>query len=377
MRLDQTDRVKLGERIRGARQAVGLTQEQVAKGLNVARTTLVAIESGERQVRAEELVALASLFGLSTNALLRDTAVHVNLVGQFRKNTGVEESAALETLRLLNKLASSCAELERRLGHVHKYALPAERTVGRGPLEAQAEDLALELRNHLGVGISPIPDVISLLELELGVRVFIRGLPSKISGVSAYHPEVGACVLINSKHRPERQVWTAAHETLHLLVDRNSPEVCYDDGGAKSPSERLADFFAAAFLMPGAAVRRHHAEAGRFSARELILMAKRFHVSIEAMCRRLEQLKLVAAGTYERLQRQGISNEVVRQVLGDDPSQRALPPPRLTMLAVEAFSKGLLTEGQVSDMLAIDRIAVREMLDALGDDLASLDSAGD
>jgi DNA-binding XRE family transcriptional regulator len=50
-RLEEIDREKLGERLRIARNAAGMTQEQAAMVLNVARTTMAAIERGKRQVR--------------------------------------------------------------------------------------------------------------------------------------------------------------------------------------------------------------------------------------------------------------------------------------------------------------------------------------
>ena len=57
--------VVMGSRLRQARKAVGLTQAHVADGLGMARTTLVAIEKGERPVRPDELADLQALYGVS------------------------------------------------------------------------------------------------------------------------------------------------------------------------------------------------------------------------------------------------------------------------------------------------------------------------
>ena len=43
-------------RLRRAREDQGLSQGSVAEELGVARTTIVAIEQGERQLRPEELL---------------------------------------------------------------------------------------------------------------------------------------------------------------------------------------------------------------------------------------------------------------------------------------------------------------------------------
>lgn len=61
-----------GLRIRNLRKRAGLTQEQVAAELNVARPTITAIEKGERKVSAEELAILASLYECSVNDLYQE-----------------------------------------------------------------------------------------------------------------------------------------------------------------------------------------------------------------------------------------------------------------------------------------------------------------
>ena len=55
-------RVRLGERLREAREYVGLTQDEVAKRLGVPRSALSNIEAGQRKVDALELRTLARLY---------------------------------------------------------------------------------------------------------------------------------------------------------------------------------------------------------------------------------------------------------------------------------------------------------------------------
>ena len=68
-----------------ARDGGDLTQADAAAAIGVARTTIVAIEQGQRRVRMGELQKLAQLYGTSVNALLRREAVHVDLAPRFRK----------------------------------------------------------------------------------------------------------------------------------------------------------------------------------------------------------------------------------------------------------------------------------------------------
>lgn len=373
--LEHIDTVQLGERLKVARTAVGLTQEQAASALNVARTTMVAIERGDRQVRPSELIALAGLYKTTVHALVRPTALHIDLVGQFRRGAqrSPNENESIEVMRLLHRLATTSVELERRLGRPLIMNYPPERPIGRGRLDQQAEDLAMEVRTRLGIGLGPISDLFTLLELEMGVRIFVRPLPSNISGVFAYHDELGACILLNANHPKTRRAWTLAHELAHFMTRRNVPTVSFIKESEDGLFEDFADLFASALLMPGSIIRRAFAdlvgEHGRFTPRHLILTAHRFHVSVEALCRRLEQLELVERGTYEALRERGLRQDIIRQVIGDSAEEeRPGPTPRFAVMAVDAYSAGLLSESQLVDMLMLDRVQVRQLIDEFPDD---------
>ncbi|MFH1554743.1 MAG: helix-turn-helix transcriptional regulator [Pseudomonadota bacterium] len=58
----EPDRLALGEKLRKAREYVGLKQEDVAKHLDIPRSALSNIESGMRKVEALELSRLSKLY---------------------------------------------------------------------------------------------------------------------------------------------------------------------------------------------------------------------------------------------------------------------------------------------------------------------------
>jgi len=379
--LNAVNATQVGDRLRIARSSAGLTQEAAAAILGVARTTLVAIERGQRRVRPGELRDLSRLYSVSANQLLRPTAVHVDIVGRFRRArlAGPSEHASAEAVRLLNWLVSSYVELERMLDKPHTTHYPPEQPLVPGDITEQAEDAALGLRHRLGLGLAPIPDIVSLFELEMGIRIFVRPLDSTISGVFAYDNKVDACILLNSKHPRQRRAMTAAHEIGHFMSNRSAPDVYHEEQTSASKEERFAVAFGVALLMPAAAIRRRFREIcsadSRFSARHLILLAHTFYVSPEAVCRRLEGLGLLPQGMWESLRERGFSAEKVREVLGDPaPDDTLIIPPRLSLLAAEAYQRGLISEGQLCEKLQMDRLEVRRLLDAL--DARSTDESG-
>jgi hypothetical protein len=90
------------------------------------------------------------------------------------------------------------------------------------------------------------------------------------------------------------------------------------------------------------------------------------------MVRRLEELGLTKAGTWDWFQANGgIKDEHVRQVLGDltapdkDKAEADHPTTlRLNLLAAEAYRQNLLSEGQLARLLQLDRLELRELLDS-------------
>jgi Zn-dependent peptidase ImmA (M78 family)/DNA-binding XRE family transcriptional regulator len=369
--------VEVGERLRVARDQVGLTQADAANAVNLSRTTLVAIEQGQRRVRLEELRALAKLYKTSINEMLRQEAVTAELTPKFRKLFRDKNDPVEEAVQQLSDLARAEVELEGLLGVKRVRNYPAERAILPGDVRAQAEQDALELRQWLGLGLSPVSDIVTLLEMELGVRVYVRGLDGKISGLFAYDDALGACIMLNAKHPRERRTQTAAHELGHLVSTRREPELLELDQAANSREERYATAFGIAFLTPARAVMQKFKEvtlgSEKLTRRHIIVLAHTFGVSREAMVRRLEELKLTKPGTWEWFEANGrITDEQARQVLGDlntpDAHKADASRPttlRLALLAGEAWRRELLSEGQLMRMLHVDRIELRKMLDDL------------
>src|SRR5690606_27417090 len=119
-----------------------------------------------------------------------------------------------------------------------------------------AEDAARQERLRLGLGDQPIPDLLDVLESQVGLRICYWPLPAGVAGMFANAGEGGYCIMVNRKHPHERRRYSLAHEYAHLLTDRHKPGVDYVTGSARRPpAERFADAFAAAFLMPANGVR--------------------------------------------------------------------------------------------------------------------------
>lgn len=302
--LNEISAQEIGRRLRLARENADVRQDEAARVIALSRPTLVAIEKGTRRIRIQELQSLAGRYGVSVNALLRREAVHTDLLPRFRKLRETEDSHTADAVQLLNDLVKADVELENVLGIVREKQYPPERGISAGDVVQLAEQHAQELRNSLGLGSGPITDIFSVIELDIGIRLYQRRLEkgSKVSGLFAYEPTIGACILLNADHPWERRVQSAAHELGHFIGTRQMPEVLEEFEQFLSREERYASTFGRAFLTPRksfeASLKQLMAGAEKLTRRRVILLANQYKISREACVRRLEEIGLARKGTW-------------------------------------------------------------------------------
>lgn len=378
--LNEISAQEIGRRLRIARENAGIRQDVAAQVIGVSRPTLVSIEKGTRRVRIQELQQLARNYSVSVNALLRREAVHTDLIPRFRRLRETEDTHTIEVVQLLNDLVKSEVELENVLGIDRRRNYPPECGINTGDVIELAERHAQELRNWLGLGDGTINDIFSLIELSLGIRLYQRRLSpsSKVSGLFAYDPSVGACILLNANHPLERRIQSAAHELGHFIGTRQVPEVLEENEQFQSREERYANAFGRAFLTPKKnfeeSFRQLTAGAEKLARRHVILLAHQHNISREACVRRLEELGLVRKGTWEWFEMNGrITDKDVKAVLGDaayrnDPVKKEASQtlsPRVSLMVYEAWKRDLMSEGQLTELLKIHRIELRRIIDQI------------
>jgi transcriptional regulator with XRE-family HTH domain len=143
--LNTLDPQILGAHLQEARKARGLTQDAVAVTMEMARTTIVAIEKGERRLTAGELIKLAALYGLSVSRLVGRPQQIEALVPQFRaawKPDAELEACAME----LQKVAEDYLELERLCDRPLAKNYPSVYESEDGTPDQAAEEIAQRSR---------------------------------------------------------------------------------------------------------------------------------------------------------------------------------------------------------------------------------------
>ncbi|MFT4038999.1 MAG: XRE family transcriptional regulator [Thermomicrobiales bacterium] len=369
--LTSIDPAVIGERLAEARRARGLTQQQAADVIGVARTTITAMEKGERRPRATELVKLAQHYGQPVQEFVRaeEATPRPDFIVQFRSQSPGDE--AEPDVRQFQRFCEWYVELEKMLQAPLPQHYPAVYDISGSSPERAAEEVAASERNRLGLGDGPIDDIWGLLESDIGLRVFAYPMDSSsIAGMFNYSPEYGGCIAVNANHPIERQRWSAAHEYAHFLTDRYKPEISVLRTRRRKPgSERFADAFAMNFLMPAAGLTRRftamrRARSSPITPADLLALSHRYGVSAKAMTLRLEELQLLTAGTWDRLDDGGFKSQQAKKLVPLSPRVDQTPT-RYVLLAARALAEAKLTEAELARRLGTDIVSARARVQEL------------
>ena len=414
---------ELSRRLRALRIESGMSQSEVGTQVGVSRSAVTQIESGNRDVTADELVRFSTTFGHSPVSLLsgiergpRESVEEMDgmlddilraLPGQ-----GFDLAEMRTSLDRLIELSRQLTETESALG-VAVYGPQAFAFRGTSPRthwEAahQGYAVAEEERQRLDLGSAPLRDVPETLA-TLRVRISRLALPESVSCVYMHTPETGALVIVNRNSSPEERRFWMVHGFAHLLFE---PErrwlVCSRDEMNRRHEVR-ANAFAGRFLMPTRGVERYLHSIGRdtmgsslggvlevfsdraavpkdksrvrvngrarrgsreFNALELSQVADYFGVTRSLAAHVLGNLRFLSDNARDRLIDMANAGEIDRILsLGRsarDGQESVAFISRLLVLATEARRRGALSANRVEQIAGLSGLDDEERVRLLG-----------
>ena len=279
-----------------------MTQQQLADAMGLRhRQTVAAIETGDRRLRAEELILSMTVLGVDLDYLTDP----FRLVGEgqfsFRTSVGVEEDALDRFEQRAGRWIAMYRELSREQGHPPRWLGYKLNLSDHSSFEdAQAAGEAVVDLWELGA--RPAERLRSAMEDQLHMMVLYVDTPPGISGAASRVPGLN-CALVNRRESEGQRNFDLAHELFHLLTwDALPPErvvpVAHPPRGKRWRAERLAENFASALLMPESTMMRAWAaRAGTADVHErLNEIAGEIGVSSQACKWRLRNLGLFESG---------------------------------------------------------------------------------
>jgi transcriptional regulator with XRE-family HTH domain/Zn-dependent peptidase ImmA (M78 family) len=338
----------VGERLRAARLAAGLTQEELGARARLDRTMIVKIESGDRRIDAMELIRLSSVLQVPVDFLLRPTPAVLS-----HRASGVVEDAdtevARESGRLDLALVAWLHEVQQlvELGVLQpESSLRAEAVVDS---QGTARELALWVRERLGVGLHAIDSLVDLCE-RAGQYVLVTDVPGE--GASVVEGDVAVAV-VSLQGDPGRRRATAAHELGHLVI---GDEYSSDLGihSSRADREALLDAFAAELLLPSQVLTEERGASDDISRDQLLGLAARYRTSWSLAIRQAAHAGVLSAEARRDWGRSTPTRSEFMEAVGWAPQpdlEAVRVPPRYAHAVMEAWRRGALTATRAVELM--------------------------
>jgi Zn-dependent peptidase ImmA (M78 family)/DNA-binding XRE family transcriptional regulator len=340
-------------RIRQLRLARGLSLEGLAVEMGgiVTRQALHLYEQERAHPSPGVTVQLAKALHVKPSDLSEPALFKVEFIA-YRSRSGLRKRDGESVKAYFGTQLERRAQLQSRCCPGLPFDLPLQRLKVQ-TLE-DAEEASKQLRDKWRLGRDAIGDLTVVLEDHL-VHVIRIEASEKFDGLSAIVREHGKPVAVGVASRAgvpgDRQRFSLAQKLAHLVMKI--------EGGLDA--EKAAHRFAGAFLLPEAAVRREIGDKrSSLLPSELRLLKRRFKVSLQAIVKRLHDLRIISDPVYKSaffmISRYGWrkvepdpiapeNSEWCRQV-----AARGLAEKQLTAAEVERLT-GLKFEGDVPTSL--------------------------
>ena len=401
------DQAELGRRLKNAREACGLTQDDVAQEMGLGRPTIAQIEVGNRSVSGLELSRFAYLYGRDIRDFLAPAFSADGLTSVLFRADEDAGDGVKAALRDCIALGYRLRDLEALLGVNRSMSgvasYPSVSMSSKWEAIQSGTHAALEERRRLGLGSGPLSDLPSLLESQ-GIRTGLIDMPEGVSGLMIAESSVGLLVVVNRKHPPVRQRFSWCHEYAHILLDHAKQGHISREAERTELIEVRANVFAANFLMPEEGVRQFMTSLGKGSASrvhaevydesgvvpvdsrtvggsqdlqiyDVVKLAHHFGVSVLSALYRLLNLKLVTERQFEEIRKmdtEGLSHSVA-DLLGLDeiPAKdhvRAFCR-RYLVVALEAYRREKISRRKLMDLsasLGVEKSEVENVILNLG-----------
>lgn len=331
----------IGERIKQARKAAGLSLRALAERAQVTAMAISKYETGKSTPSSGVLLNLAKALGVRTEYFFRPVKVELHEVN-YRKHSKL----AVKTLAQIEGDAieqlERFIELEELLpnGPVAPFKLPAGLPAHVNALD-EIEDVALKLREKWQLGIDPIPVVTDMLE-ERGIKVIQSdAIPGDFDGLACNVNNIPV-IAVSAQAPGDRQRFTMAHELGHLVLqDRLAPEL---------DIEAAANRFAGAFLAPASEVRKELGEKRSvLEPRELAVLKKAYGLSMQGWMHRAKDLGILPGFAYVEMRKFFSAQGWTKTEPGEQyPKER---PQLFEQLVYRALGQDLISESKAAELL--------------------------
>lgn len=347
----------VGAQVRSWRKARGLLQKELAAKANMNVTQLWALENGRFSPTVRNTERIASALNITLLQLLSSPDEQLNPPGTAdgaKRRPRAPVSGIMPVLKSsddtpdvdaptrdrLHSLIEKAREVESAHSALTPTNLPLSSQVSTS--EAGAEQLAYELRAHLGIGSAIVHDTLPLFESH-GVRVLDAKLPDRPGSISFYdtrNKNFTVFIASQYKNKPWRRDFLLLAEIGRAFLFTRHDHMPYHE---TKRNRRFVHHFAATFLQPESAVRNAvyslNVKPDEWTYELLLRMKERFGVSAQFFAIRLKELALVTRRAFDEFNRQ--IKRHYESTGYDEPMARERRPGRAYDLAALSYGRSV------------------------------------
>lgn len=288
-------------KIKEAREARGLSQEELGKLVGVSAQAISQLERGiSNRPKDSTLSEIINKLDFPVSFFTDERVLDENTVGPtfFRRKSktrkrDIEMVEKYRTWLIRNIYPVLTEHIKFPDPKVPEYTsgTPGEYTV------EQITEAAHMVRNQWGLGTGPIKDLAATMELN-GILLARLPLGMEIDACSFWYSGRPFMMLSSTKNNYFRARFDEAHDLGHLILHSKCASIRDKD------MEKEADLFASVFLMPEDSFGE---EIFAVTLDSLLQLKTRWGVSVAAMIRRCQDLGYISEYQASYLWRQRVS----------------------------------------------------------------------
>ena len=338
-----------GERLKEARIRSRFTQEQLGERVGVEKMSISKYESEKMFPSSQTLIALSQALNVSPDYFFREIYVRLENYPEFRLDKRLGPFSKRDGKQIVVRTQDA---LNRYMEVLEIFQIDdtirpddSLRRIVRSYEEI--EDLAWSIRKTWNIGSEPVGNMIALAERH-GFKVIVVHGPPMFDAAVFSEEECGPVIVLRRGAPKDRQRFTLAHEIGHYFIRSGSVVYKSDD------PERMANRFAAAFLMPR---ETFVVDVGRnrkkFLEGELCILREKYGVSVPALLVRMSSLHLISEGVQKKYQKMYDQGEIGVRPIGEayTGTEKPFIIPNLVFRGV---SEGILSEWKGRELLGED-----------------------
>lgn len=339
-----------GTRLHRARKSAGLSLRDLGALVGLSHAAIKKYEDGITMPSSDILIRLSQALKVRAEYFFRPESLTLQAI-EYRKHSSLPKK------QLQAVTHEVIDQIERRLEIENLFPqspIKAFCGIDRLPQKIKhldsVEDVAVALRRAWQLGLSPIPDLIDVLEAN-GIRVFMidTDADKKFDGLAAQVN--GMPIAVVSHNWPgDRQRFTLAHELGHLILQGQLANGLDE--------EKACNRFAGAFLLPRDSLLREMGEhRNALEVKELALLKEEFGLSMMCILWRALELDIISPAYREEQVKMFRANSWdIKEPGPDYPSEKAHVFERMVF---HALAEQYIGESKAAELMGMSLVQFR------------------